>query len=78
MRCLARITADPAIFDDHFASHQLVLPEGLLFRQLAAAADGADNAGTGDIKPPPDRVVHSGRGAGRKWNSFHKMESFSL
>jgi len=38
----ARITADPAIFDDHFESHQLLLPDGPLFRRVAAAADGVE------------------------------------
>jgi SNF2 family DNA or RNA helicase len=40
----ARVTADPAIFDDHFESHQLVLPDGPLFRQIASAGDAADEA----------------------------------
>lgn len=52
-RDAARVTADPDIFDDHFESHQLVLPDGPLFRQLASAADGAEPnaaAGTPSLK----------------------------
>ena len=41
---LARITADPDIFDDHFESHQLFLPDGPLFRSLAAMGDGVPEA----------------------------------
>jgi SNF2 family DNA or RNA helicase len=46
----ARITADPEIFDDHFESHQLVLPDGPLFRQLAASADGAEPLAIGGVQ----------------------------
>lgn len=41
---LARVTADPAIFDDFFDSHQLILPDGPLFRQLAEVGDAIDEA----------------------------------
>ncbi len=40
---LARITTDPDIFDDHFESHQLLLPDGPLFRKVAAAGEGANS-----------------------------------
>lgn len=40
----ARITADPSIFDDHFESHQLALPDSPVFGRLASAANDADAA----------------------------------
>ncbi|MCP9861410.1 hypothetical protein, partial [Cyanobium sp. Cruz-8H5] len=42
----ARVTADPVVFDDYFESHQMVLPDGVIFNSLA----GADTAeGDGDV-----------------------------
>ncbi|HOF40841.1 MAG TPA: SNF2-related protein [Candidatus Hydrogenedentes bacterium] len=35
---LARITTSPAIFDEHFESHQLLLPNSPLFQEVLAAA----------------------------------------
>jgi len=35
----ARITTRPKIFDEHFESHQLLLPDSPLFRLLAAGSD---------------------------------------
>ena len=34
----ARVTTGPAIFDDHFESHQLLLPDSPLFRIVVEAA----------------------------------------
>ncbi len=39
---LARITTSPAIFDEHFESHQLLLPDSPLFHRILAAAEVAD------------------------------------
>ena len=39
---LARITTSPAIFDDHFESHQLLLPDSPLFRGMLDAAEVAE------------------------------------
>jgi hypothetical protein len=38
----ARVTADPDIFDDHSESHQLLLPDSPLFRQVAVVEAIAD------------------------------------
>ena len=40
----ARVTTSPELFDDHFESHQMVLPDSPIFRQLAsqARADGEE------------------------------------
>ena len=38
----ARVTTSPELFDDHFESHQMVLPDSPIFRWLASQA-GADN-----------------------------------
>ncbi|HEX8341205.1 MAG TPA: helicase-related protein [Tepidisphaeraceae bacterium] len=50
----ARITADPDIFDDHFESHQLVLPNGPIFSQLAASAAGAADGEVSTIRSLTD------------------------
>jgi hypothetical protein len=34
----ARVTASPAIFDDHFESHQMVAPDSPVFRKLVELA----------------------------------------
>ncbi len=34
----ARVTTSPAVFDDHFESHQLLLPDSPLFRRMLEAA----------------------------------------
>jgi len=47
---LARITADPAIFDDFFESHQLALPDGPLFRRLAAVGEENDEPAAADVR----------------------------
>ncbi|OQB39291.1 MAG: RNA polymerase-associated protein RapA [Candidatus Hydrogenedentes bacterium ADurb.Bin179] len=39
---LARITTSPGIFDEHFESHQLLLPDSPLFKALLRAADVTD------------------------------------
>jgi hypothetical protein len=38
----ARITTSPAIFDEHFESHQLLLPDSPLFQGILKAAEVAD------------------------------------
>lgn len=47
---LARITADPDIFDDHFESHQLLLPDGPLFRAIMSVAGGVPDSAVSEIK----------------------------
>ncbi|HOZ48678.1 MAG TPA: SNF2-related protein [Candidatus Hydrogenedentes bacterium] len=41
----ARITTSPAIFDEHFESHQLLLPDSPLFRRMLDAANVSDASG---------------------------------
>ena len=40
----ARVTTSPRIFDEHFESHQLFLPEGPLFCDLAKDVDSGEEA----------------------------------
>jgi SNF2 family DNA or RNA helicase len=53
----ARITADPAIFDDHFESHQLVLPGGPLFQQMAEVTDGVDESSVSQYERLTDIIA---------------------
>ncbi len=48
-RDAARVTSSPAIFDEHFESHQLLLPDSPLFRVVASAAGAEDTNEAGEI-----------------------------
>jgi SNF2 family DNA or RNA helicase len=39
----ARVTTRPSIFDDHFQSHQLLLPDSPLFRRMVSAAGAQED-----------------------------------
>jgi len=54
---LARVTADPDIFDDHFESHQLLLPDGPLFRVIVSVADGAADSTVSHIRGLSDLLT---------------------
>lgn len=43
---IARITTSPEVFDEHFESHQLFLPDGPLFRSVAAVSAAGDPPAT--------------------------------
>ena len=49
----ARVTADPEIFDEHFESHQLLLADSPLYRELLKCsgvdADAADNSAVNSL-----------------------------
>ena len=39
----ARVTTSPNVFDQHFESHQLLLPDGPIFRRMVAASGAVDD-----------------------------------
>lgn len=41
---IARITTSPAVFDEHFENHQLLLPDSPLFRKMVDAAGPGDES----------------------------------
>lgn len=47
----ARVTASPAVFDEHFESHQMVAPDSPIFRRLAELAS------TGEPETLPDEAA---------------------
>lgn len=48
---LARITTSPAVFDEHFESHQMLCHDSPLFRSMLKAS-GAEAAGTQEVEIP--------------------------
>lgn len=48
----ARITTSPSIFDEHFESHQLLLPDSPLFKGILDAADLGDEEQVLESSPP--------------------------
>ncbi len=53
----ARVTADPGIFDEHFESHQMILADSPLYRELLRCSgvddDAADTCAVGNLAGRP-------------------------